>query len=48
MRKKRDLENDEDRSERLKKHASERIERTFAEDRALDAAVRESIRRHGP
>jgi hypothetical protein len=48
MRKKRDPENDAARSTRLKRRASERIQQVSAEDKALDVAVRESIKRYGP
>jgi hypothetical protein len=48
MRKKRDLETDEQRTKRAARHARERIETASAEDRALDAAVRRSIHQHGP
>ena len=47
MRKKRDPENDEQRSDRLEKNAHDRIEQASAEDNALDAAVRLNIKLHG-
>lgn len=47
MRKKRDAETDEHRSERLAKNARDRVEHASAEDDALDAAVRRSIKLHG-
>jgi len=48
MPKKRDPESDEHRSERAVRQAKERIRQSAAEDQALDAAVRRSIRQHGP
>jgi hypothetical protein len=48
MRKKREPETDEHRSERAEGEAQERIEQASAEERALDAAVRRSIKQYGP
>jgi len=48
MRKKRRPESDNRRSERLEKKAQDRKDQAFAEDEALDAAVRQSITFHGP
>ena len=48
MRKKRDIESSERRSARLENRALERDEEKSAEDKALDAAVRLSIRQFGP
>jgi hypothetical protein len=48
MRKKREVESDEYRSGRVARRAQERIDDASAEDRALDAAVRDSIKQHGP
>jgi hypothetical protein len=47
VRKKRETESDEHRSERLAKNARGRVEHASAEDDALDAAVRRSIKLHG-
>lgn len=47
MRKKRDPESDERRSHRLEANAQDRREQAAAEDKAVDAAVRRSIERHG-
>ena len=47
MRKKRDPESDELRSDRLAKNAQDRREQTSAEDKALDAAVSRSIKQFG-
>ena len=47
MRKKRELETNEHRRERLKQQARERIERAVADDKTLDAAVRRSIELYG-
>jgi hypothetical protein len=47
MRKKRDAESGEHRSERLAKNARDRMKNASAEDDALDAAVRRSIKLHG-
>jgi hypothetical protein len=44
MRKKRDPESDEHRTERLEKRTQERIVQASAEDKAVDAAVRQSIK----
>jgi hypothetical protein len=38
----------QDRHERIERQARDRSERTSAEDKALDAAVRRSIEVHGP
>lgn len=47
MRKKREPETDEHRSIRGEYEAEQRKEQASAEDRALDAAVRKSIKLHG-
>jgi len=47
MRKKREAESDKDRSDRLEKTAERRVQQASAEDDAMDAAVRQSIDRHG-
>lgn len=47
MRKKRDLESDEHRKWRTELATRARNERADAEDKALDAAVRNSIKQHG-
>lgn len=47
MRKKRDPESDEQRSNRLERNAHDRVEQASTEDAALDAAVRRSIELHG-
>ena len=47
MRKKRDSESPDDRSERLERNARQRSEQTSEEDRQVDAAVRRSIKIHG-
>lgn len=47
MRKKREPESDEDRSDRLQKNAEDRREQAAAEDKALDIAVRRSIKEYG-
>ena len=47
MRKKRDLESDQNRKDRLAKNAQERRDDACTEDRALDAAVRQSIKQFG-
>jgi hypothetical protein len=47
MRKRRGQESDEDRSVRLEKNAQDRREQASAEDNALDAAVRRSIKQYG-
>ena len=41
-------ESKQDRRERMERQARDRSERTAAEDKALDAAVRRSIEVHGP
>jgi hypothetical protein len=48
MRKSRDPESDQQRDERLKRKAQTRIEEAGAEETALDAAVRQSMRLYGP
>ena len=48
MRKKREPESAERRNERLEQEARHRIEQAFAEDTALDAAIRRSIKLYGP
>lgn len=48
MPKKRRLESDKNGSERLEQAALTRIENSAAEERLLDAAVRRSIKLHGP
>jgi hypothetical protein len=48
MRISRELETKEHRNERLERQAQQRIERAFAEDKDLDAAVRQSIKLYGP
>jgi hypothetical protein len=48
MSKKRRLETDQSRSERLEQEALTGMENSAAEERALDAAVRRSIKLHGP
>lgn len=48
MRKKRETETDQCRTERLQDAAQDRKEEAAAEDRAVDAAVRRSIKLHGP
>jgi hypothetical protein len=47
MRMKRQPETDEQRSMRAELRAGERKERSYAEDKALDAAVRNSIKLYG-
>jgi hypothetical protein len=47
MRKERDAESDEHRSYRLQKNAQQRLAQASAEDKALDAAVRRSIKQYG-
>jgi len=47
MRKKRDPETDERRTHRLERDARERKEDSSAEERAMDAAVKRSIKLHG-
>ena len=44
---KREPETDEQRSRRAELRAEERKERSFVEDKALDAAVRKSINLYG-
>jgi hypothetical protein len=48
MRKPRDAETDEQREKRLEHKAQARIEQRSAEENALDAAVRQSMRLYGP
>lgn len=48
MRKKREPESEEYLAGRAARRAQERIDGASAEDRALDAAVRDSIKQHGP
>jgi hypothetical protein len=48
MRKKRYPEAEEQRNERLKKEAQGCIENAAAEDNAIDAMVKRSIKLHGP
>jgi hypothetical protein len=47
MRRKREPETDEHRSYRLQMNAQHRREQASAEDKALDAAVRKSIKQYG-
>jgi hypothetical protein len=47
MRKKREQESDDRRAVRLEKETEDRNEQASAEERALDAAVRQSIKLHG-
>lgn len=47
MRKKRDPESDEQRSDRLGRNAQDRKDQASAEDKAMDAAVRRSIKQFG-
>lgn len=47
MRKKRELESDQHRGERLARNAQDRQDDVSAEDKALDAAVRRSIQQFG-
>jgi hypothetical protein len=47
MRKIRDADTDEHRSERLAKDTQDRVKCALAEGKALDAAVRRSIELHG-
>ena len=47
MPRERRLESDQDRHDRVERHHRERIEAKTAEDKALDEAVRQSIRLHG-
>ena len=48
MPKKRRLESDEERSDRLQREGLVRIDDSMTEERALDAAVRQSIKLYGP
>jgi hypothetical protein len=48
MRKKRVQETSEHRQARTKWEARLRVEQASAEERAIDAAVKQSIERHGP
>ena len=48
MRMKRNLETEEQRTERFEKEAKRRKEDAAAEDRAMDAMVRRSLEQHGP
>lgn len=48
MRKKREPESDQQRSDRADRHDREKIEQDSAEDRAIDAAIKNSIKQHGP
>jgi hypothetical protein len=47
MRKKRDPETAPERDERLERHARLRTDEASAEDKAIDAAIRRSIKLHG-
>jgi hypothetical protein len=47
MRRKRDPESDEHRSDRLQMNAQNRRQQALAEGEALDAAVRRSIKQYG-
>ena len=47
MRKKRDVETAKDRKERLKDAAQQRNDNVAAEDDAVDAMIRRSIKDHG-
>ena len=47
MRKKRETEGDQDRSDRLEMDARQRREQASAEGKALDAAVKRSIEQYG-
>jgi len=47
MRKKRELETPLQRTRREEKEEQGRIDKTSAQDRAMDDAVRQSIERHG-
>jgi hypothetical protein len=47
LRRKRDPESDEHRSDRLEKDAEDRRKQSSAEDKAIDAAIRRSIKQHG-
>jgi len=46
--KKRRQDSDQDRSDRVEREALTRIENSASEERALDAAVKRSIKLHGP
>lgn len=48
MRTRREPETDEQRAERTAKEARYRNERISAEEKEIDAAVRKSIKLHGP
>ena len=48
MRSRREPETDEQRAERTAREARHRNERISAEEKAIDAAVRHSIKLHGP
>lgn len=47
MRKKREPESDEHRAGRLEKDAQSRVEQASADDRAVDAAIKRSIKLYG-
>jgi hypothetical protein len=47
MRNKRDPESGEQQQERTEHDARRRLDQAAAEDKAVDAAIRESIKRHG-
>ena len=47
MRKKREPESDEHRAERTGKEALKRIDEVAAEEKLIDAAIRQSIKLHG-
>jgi hypothetical protein len=47
MRKKRDPESDQQRNDRLGKNAQDRKDQASAEDKAMDAAVKRSIKQFG-
>jgi len=48
MRTRREPETDEQLAERTARETRHRKERISADEQAIDAAVRESIKRHGP
>jgi len=48
MRKERRTENDQARGERVSRDAQTRVENAAAEAKALDVAVKRSIKLHGP
>jgi len=48
MRKKRDEQTDDQRSERSAQQARQRIDDTAAEDKAIDAMIKRSIDSQGP